>query len=367
MGGISSILNLLAVLGFLLFVGGAILAVMAASQGRPARGGVMLAIIGIVVGVLFSVVANGILIVQPTEVAVIFNTLSGQLETPRKSGTSVVIPVVQTYNIYPISQQSYTMSGRTNEGAISGNDAVAARTLDGQEVALDVTVLYAVNPDKVNELHKRWQSGYQENFVRPTVRGLVRDVVSGYRAEDIYGTKRTELEDQMQKRIADRFEQEGLTLTDLLVRDINFSEQFRKAIEDKQIADQEAQQAQLRVQQRKNEADQARAVAAGQRDAAIANAQGDAQSIILRAQAQAEALRLVSEQIAANPALIQYLYVQNLSKNISIALVPSNSPFLFDFNSLAKANPNFSAPTVPTPNPLPTVVPEATATPGSGG
>src|SRR5262249_35925061 len=109
------------------------------------------------------------------------------------------------------------------------------------------------------------------------------------------------------------------------------------------------------------EADQARAVAAGQRDAAIAAAQGDAQAIILKAQAQAEALRLVSEQIAANPSLIQYLYVQNLSDNVNIALVPSNSPFLFDFNSLATPNSNFQAPTVPqfTPTPSPT--------PGSGG
>jgi regulator of protease activity HflC (stomatin/prohibitin superfamily) len=366
MGGISSILNLLAVLGFLLFVGGAILAVMASSQGRTARGGVMLAVIGIVIGLLFSVIANGILIVQPTEVAVIFNTLSGQLETPRTSGTSVVVPVVQTYNIYPISQQSYTMSGRSNEGVLQGNDAVAARTVDGQEVQLDITVLYNVNADKVNELHRRWQSGYQENFVRPTVRGLVRDVVSGFKAEDIYGEKRTAMEASMKQRIGARFDAEGLTLTDLLVRDISFSDQFRQAIENKQIADQEAQQAELRVRQRQNEADQARAVAAGQRDAAIAAAQGQAQATILNAQAQAEALRLVSEQIAANPALIQYLYVQNLSKNISIALVPSNSPFLFDFNSLAQANPDFRAPTVPQST-LPSATPEATATPGSGG
>lgn len=44
----------------------------------------------------------------------------------------------------------------------------------------------------------------------------------------------------------------------------------------------------------------------------------------------------MSEQIAANPSLIQYLYVQNLSDNVNIALVPSNSPFLFDFESLAR-------------------------------
>lgn len=58
--------------------------------------------------------------------------------------------------------------------------------------------------------------------MRPTVRGFVRDVVSGYRAEDIYGTLRSEMETEMQSRITERFAQEGLILTDLLVRDISF-------------------------------------------------------------------------------------------------------------------------------------------------
>jgi regulator of protease activity HflC (stomatin/prohibitin superfamily) len=349
MGGISGLLGALALLGFLGFLGGIGLVVVSASQGRPVRNGIFLAIVGFIVGLLFSVISQGILIIEPTQRAVIVNTLSGNLETPRGPGTSVVVPVVQTYTVYPINQQQYTMAGAENEGQVRGNDAVQGRTVDGQEVALDITVLYNISPesDEINKLHVRWGQGYQENFVRPTVRSFVRDVVSGYRAEDIYGILRSEMEDEMHSRISERFLQEGLQLTDLLVRDISFSDQFRQAIENKQIADQEAQQAQLRVVQRENEADQARAVAAGQRDAEIARAEGEAQAIILRAEAEAEALRLVSEQIAANPSLIQYLYVQNLSDNINIALVPSNSPFLFDFDSLAEANPDFTAPVVP--------------------
>lgn len=356
MGGISSLLGAIALLGFLGFLGGIGLVVVSASQGRPVRAGVSLAGIGLVVGLLFSVISQGILIIEPTQVAVIVNTLNGNLETPRRAGTSIVVPVVQTYTLYPISQQEYTMAGTTNEGSISGNDAVQARTTDGQEVSLDITVLYNVNPENVNTVHLRWQSRYQDNFVRPTVRGIVREVVAGYQAEQIYGTGRGEMELSMQDQVRQRFEEEGLALTDLLVRDITFSELFRQAIEQKQIADQEAQQAELRVRQRESEASQARAVAAGQRDAEIARAEGEAQAIVLRAQAEAEALRLVSEQIAANPSLIQYLYVQNLSDNVNIALVPADSPFLFDFNSLAEADSSFRAPTVPQSQ-LPTVEP----------
>jgi regulator of protease activity HflC (stomatin/prohibitin superfamily) len=364
MGGISAIIGTLALVGFVIFLVGAGLAVMSASQGRSARGGVLLAVIGLLGGLLLSLISQGILIVEPTQVAVVVNTLNGTLEEPaRAPGTSIVIPVVQTYYLYPITQQQYTMAGRELEGAVRGNDAVQARTRDGQEISMDITVIYNVDPTKVNTLHVRWQNTYQDGFVRPTVRGIVREVVSGFGAEEIYGMERGEMEIRMEQRVSTRFAEEGLSLTDLLVRDISFSDLFRQAIEQKQIADQEAQRAQLQIRQRENEADQLRAQANGERDARIARAQGEAQSIVLRAQAEAEALRLVSEQIAANPSLIQYLYVQNLSDNVSIALVPSNSPFLFDFNSLAQPNANFRAPAVP--QDLPSLI-EPTPTPEPG-
>ena len=94
-------------------------------------------------------VAGGILIVHPTEVAVVINTLNGQFDAPRRAGTSVIVPVVQQYYIYPTTQTTYTMSGTDSEGQQRGNDAVAARTIDGQTVELDISVIYAVNPDKV--------------------------------------------------------------------------------------------------------------------------------------------------------------------------------------------------------------------------
>ncbi len=346
MGGISAILGLLALVGFLIFLGGVATVVLGASQGRPVRSGIMLAVVGLVVGLLFSVVSQGILIVQPTEVAVVFNTVTGNLEEPPRSpGTNIIVPVVQTATLYETVQQNYTMSS-TDEDRSSGEDAVRARTEDGQEITMDVTVLYSIDPAQVNQLHQRWRDRYQEDFVRPTARSIVRDVVSGFRAVEIYGEGRTEMESRMQEAMSQRMQEENLILTDLLVRDITFSAEFAASIERAQIAEQEAQQARFRVQQRVQEAEQARAVAQGERDANIARAEGEAQSIILRAQAEAEALRLVSEQIAANPLLVQYQYVQQLADNINLALVPANSPFLFDFNDIA-SNPDFVAPQVP--------------------
>ncbi len=368
--GISSILGALSLVGFLLFLGGIALVVLSASQGRPVRNGILLAIAGIILCVVFSVVSQGILIVQPQEVAVVVNTLNGNLETPRRAGTHIIVPVIQQTTLYPIEQQEYTMSGTTNEGSVTGNDAVRARTVDGQEVGLDVTILYSIDPDEANTVHLRWQQRYESDFVRPTTRGIIRDVVSRYRAVDIYGERRSELEEAVTALLQSRMEEEGFILTDVLVRDITFSDQFSASIEQAQIAQQDAERARLTVQQREQEADQLRAQAQGERDAEITRAQGAAQATILQAQAQAEALRLVSEQIAANPMLIQYQYIESLADNIRLALVPSDSPFLFDFNGIA-GDPNFVAPSVPQADEL--VIPPSTSqltptpTPSAGG
>ncbi len=351
MGGISSVLGTVALLGFLAFLAGVGLVVVSASQGRPVRGGVLLAIVGLVFGLVLSVVAQGIIVVAPQERAVVFQTISGELGQPRGPGTHIIIPVIQDATTYDIGQQEYTMAGQREEGNRLGDDAVEARTLDGQIVLVDVTVIYSVDtdPENLNELHIRWRSGYEENFVRPTVRGIAREVIAGFEAEDIYGERRADMETEMQQRISDRFLEESLLLNDLLVRNIQFSDEFTNSIEQAQIAAQQAERARLQVLQRQREAQQAVAVAEGERDAEVTRAEGSAQATILQAQAQAEALRLVSQQIAANPLLIQYEYVSRLSENVNIALVPSNSPFLFDFESLGSGSPNFSAPEVPDP------------------
>jgi prohibitin 1 len=346
--GIASLLGAVSLVGFLIFLAGIGLVVMSASQGRSARGGVLLAVLGVLAGLLFSVLGQGILVIEPTQTAVIVNTLTGELDpNPRRGGTHIILPIIQQPFIYPISQQSLTMDGMpspTDEGA------VVARTSDGQEVRLDVSVLYSVDPQNVNRLHLTWQNRYPNEFVLPNVRGVVRDAVSDFEAAQIYAGGRETLSESAFDRLASRMSRDGLTLSDLIIRNITFSEQYAEAIERAQVAAQEAERARLQVQQRTAEAQQLLAQARGERDAEIARAEGAARAIVLRAQAEAEALRLVSEQIAANPSLIQYQYIQSLAPNISLALIPTNSPFLFDLASLMPANPNFRAPDVPEAN-----------------
>lgn len=338
MGGVSAIIGAVALLGFLVFLAGVGLVVVAASQGRPVRTGVLLAVAGLAFGLLLSVISRGVIVVQPQEVAVVFQTLSGDLENPRGPGTHIIIPVVQEATTYPVRQQEYSMTDASEDG--SSNDAIVARTLDGQEVRLDVTVLFNIDPTQVNLVHQRWQDTYLLEFVRPTVRNLVRNQVSEFAAEDIYGAQRARMESEAEETIRTAFDREGFELTGFLVRSVSFSSDFAQAIEDKEVEEQNRQRADTEAQRRIIEAE-------GQANAEIERATGSARARLIEAQAEAAALAAISEQIMGNPALIQYEYINQLADNVSLVLLPSNSPFLFDLASLPDAIEGFEPPPVP--------------------
>jgi len=348
-GGISAAIGALALLGFLGFLAGVGLVVVAASQGRPVRGGIVIAAVGLVVGALLSIVSQGIIVVQPQEVAVVFQTINGNLdEEPRGPGTHIIIPILQEATTYSIAQQEYTMSGTIGEGAVQGQDEIRARTNDGQEVRLDVTIIFALQPTDADLIHRNWENRYVDQFVRPTVRSIARREVANYQAAAIYGEQRSELENQVEEAIRTEFEDEGLSLSDFLIRELNFQEEFANSIERKEIAEQDLERA-------LTEAQVAEEQARGRANAAIEEARGEADAVEIRAQAQARALALISEQIAANPLLVQYEYIQNLSDNVSLALIPSNSPFLFDFDSIENlpAPQDIEVPVVPDREPTP--------------
>jgi prohibitin 2 len=340
--GIGTLFGFLAAFGFGAFLLGVALIVVNLSQNRPVRALVPLVAAGLVAGLAFSLVSAGVIVVAPQEVAVVFQTFSGDLDEPRNSGTHVIIPVMQEATIYPIAFQQVTMAGDQESGrGVSGNDdPVQVRTIDGQEVLLDVTIIFRINPAEVNTVHRNWQQRYVDDLVVPVLRGFVRDVVSGYRAEAVYGESREAVQRAIEDAVSTRLSQEGFEVTDLIVRNVTFSsEEFAQSIERVQIAERQAEEAAFRVQQEEQEAARVRVRAQGTRDAAIAEAEGEAEAVRLLAQAQADALGLVSEQLAANPLLIQYEYIRNLSDNVSLITLPSSSPFLFDMESLLNTVP----------------------------
>jgi len=367
---ISSIFGLLAFLGLALAVGGVALGINNSLNRRSARPGSLLALLGVILAAVFFILSAGVVQIASNEVAVLFQPFSGDPNVGRLSkeplgpGIHVIIPGINVPTVYSTRLLTYTMSGITNEGQQVGDDSIKARTKDGQQVDLDVSIVFGVNPSSVNQLHLKWQNRFETEFVRPTSREAAREVVSFFSVEEIYGEKRTEIKSRIFDALKPKFDGNGLLLADVLVRNITFSPEYIKAIEQKQVAFQDAERAKQEAErvrtQAKGQADAAVLTAQGESDSLAARARGEATAITLRAQAEATALGLINEQLQKNPLLIQYQYVQKLSEKVSVILLPSNSPFLFDAQSLLGLGANGTPAATKTPSPA---TPSATGTP----
>ena len=237
------------------------------------------------------------------------------------------------------------MSIAASEGTIQGDDSIAARTSDGQEIYVDASVIYAINPADVVRVHIVWQGRYTEELVRPLSRGIVRDIVSQFGVEEVVSSQRIAMTEQINEQMTTRLAENGLILVDFILRNITFSAEYAASVEQKQIAEQQAQQAFFVVEQRTQEAEQARQVAEGLADAAVIAAEGralavviqaeaEAEARVIQAEAEAEALGLIADALRDNPDLLLYQYITNLSPNIQVMLVPNDNPYLLTLPTL---------------------------------
>jgi regulator of protease activity HflC (stomatin/prohibitin superfamily) len=344
---VASFVQVFASIAWIVLVGLIALVILRATRNKSVKGLTTILLIVLAVALLLSSVSAGLVFIKPESRGVVISALqpTGIRQQPLQPGLRWIIPFFESVVIYPISQQTYTMSIAPNEGANQGDDSITARTSDGQEIYVDASVIFSVDPEKVVQVHIAWQNRYDIELVRPLARGVIRDVVSQYKVEQVVTTQRTELITQIKANMSEKLSNNGLKLAEFIMRNITFSPEYAASVEQKQIAEQLAQQAAFVVEQRRQEAEQARQVAQGQADAVVINAQGSAESRIIQAKAEAEALQLIAEALKNNDKLLLYQYINELAPGIQVMLVPNDNPYLL------------TLPTLPTATPSPTTTP----------
>jgi regulator of protease activity HflC (stomatin/prohibitin superfamily) len=339
LGGMMNIaiaLQGLATFSWLLVVGVIAIAVVRASKARPLKGATTMVIVLIFLAVSITTISAGLVFIQPDERGVVVSAVQekGYRDQPLQPGLRWVIPFAENVRIYSISRQTYTMSVMATEGDIAGDDSILARTKDGQEVNIDASVIYAIDPTRVVQLHIDWQDRYENEVVRPLARGIIRDMASRYGVEEIVSSKRGELVVSISNELEKKFSENDLIMVDFVLRNIHFSEEYAAAVEQKQIAEQTAKQALFTVEQKKQEAEQARQVAQGKADYVVIEAKGAAEARMIQAEAEAKALEVISIILQNNPDLLTYQYITKLSPQIQVMLLPNDSPFLFPLPDL---------------------------------
>lgn len=166
----------------------------------------------------------------------------------------------------------------------------AAASQDLQDVKVTVVTNYHIEQGKVGELFRTVGDDYKARIIDPAIQESVKASTAKYPIGDLI-TKRAEVKEIILKSLQSRLDFRGIKVEDISLTNLEFSHSFTVAIEQKQVAEQQAQQAKFAAEKAAN----------------------DAQAEINKAQGDAEAQRL--RQSTLTPELLQQQAINKWSGN----------------------------------------------------
>jgi regulator of protease activity HflC (stomatin/prohibitin superfamily) len=212
----------------------------------------VLAAIGFVVVVLLS--SQIFYTLKPGEVGVVFRKFGSGLdkENIKQAGFHVLAPWNALY-VYDVREKNQ-------------EEHLDILDKSGLSIVADVFIRFRPKFDKIGHIHERFGENFMNTLVIPKIRASVREVMGHYTAEEIFATKRTEVENEIRRRIAESLgsEENNIELTDLGIRSIQLPKQIKDAIESKLQQEQEALAYEFKLQKEEAEAKRRKIAAEGE-------------------------------------------------------------------------------------------------------
>lgn len=150
-----------------------------------------------------------------------------------------------------------------------------ALSSNGLSIKMDVSVRVYPVFNKIGFLHEEFGKNYIESLVRPEIRSSVRKMIGRYTPEELYSTKRDELQKLIEKDLGDHLLANNVQLRAVLIRSVELPKTLQAAIQRKLKSEQESLEYEYRLQKERKEAER----------------------IIIQAKAKAEANRVLSASL----------------------------------------------------------------------
>lgn len=255
-------------------------------------------------GIGGTAVASSMYNVDGGERAVIFDRFRGVVENTSDEGTHFLVPWIQTAHLMDIRVRP------TNIPSVTG-------TKDLQMVNITLRVLTKPNVEKLAHIFKNLGLDYDERVLPSITNEVLKAVVAQYNAEELL-TKRDTVSDKIRAALTKRAQDFDLAVEDVAITHLQFGVEFSRAIEAKQVAEQEAERAKYVVQRSEQE-----------RRAAIVKAEGES-----------EAAKLISDATrSAGYGMIELRRIEAakeiaaaMGRSRNISYLPSGNNMLIGLN-----------------------------------
>ncbi len=169
---------------------------------------------------------------------------------------------------------------------------IDAASKEYQMVKLTGMMNFHIDPSYVNDLYQKVGLDFANKVIDPAFNDFVKEVVPIYQITEIL-PKREEIRKRAMTKLGDNLSRYHIIVDDIYFANIRFSPEYEKAVEAKQVAQQQVETQRQVLAQREIEAHQK-----------VATAKGEAESILVVAQGQAKANEVLSRSIS--PILVEY-------------------------------------------------------------
>jgi prohibitin 1 len=159
-------------------------------------------------------------------------------------------------------------------------ESASVPSSEGLMMSLDTSLIYHLNPDRAADVFQHIGADYENVVVEPTLRSAIREATASHTANALYTGEREMVAKQITDQITAELNKRGISVENVLLRDIQLPATLKAAIEAKQQAEQESLAMNFRLQKETQEAQRKRIEAAGVRDFQQIVAQGITPSLL---------------------------------------------------------------------------------------
>lgn len=233
---------------------------------------------------------------------VMFNKLSGVESKVRCEGTHFKIPFFMEPNYYSIRLRPKLVQTQTG-------------TKDLQMVTIHVRLLYKPRVEGLPQIHQTLGMDYDDRVLPSITNEILKATVALFDAEQLL-TQREEVSSKIRDAIIKRATQFDIEIDDVAITHLTYGKEFARAIEDKQVAQQEAERQKFIVKKSEQE-----------REATIIKAEGEA-----------EAAQMISDALRQHgTGLIEVRRIdaakdiaESLAKSTNVMYLPSGQSMLLN-------------------------------------
>lgn len=186
----------------------------------------------------------------------------------------------------PLVQNVVKMSNQIQKCEIEGAESVSK---DLQAISTTIVVNYKIGDSSSAKIYREIGRDYETIMLMPAIHESLKAVTAKYTAEQLV-TSRSKVAIEIQDTLAEKMEEYGIVIEKFNIVNFSFSEEFAKAIEAKEVAQQNLLKA-------KTEQEQLIVEANAQAEKKVIAAEAEAKAILKKAEAQAEANETIAKSL----------------------------------------------------------------------